>query len=280
MTLGEKIKLERKRKGLTQGELSDGKMTRNMLSYIENGLANPSIENLKYISERLDLPIGYLLSDTDDPISFKKAQRLAIIKEHYSSRRYDACISEINALGPPDDELALMLADSYTAKGHSLLMNGQLASAEEAFLRALEYCKATIYDTTRQQNKIPMYLAICKNVQAPLLEFDKKAYEDGLNGAEDVEFYKYLTHDYDYEYKNETYALHMKAKRQLKDRNYGAALAILTDIVQSKRYSEYNAYVMFCIYFDMENAYRQLFDFENAYRYASKRMSLIEGFKT
>ena len=39
-----------------------------------------------------------------------------------------------------------------------------------------------------------------------------------------------------------------------------------------------SSFVLFRVYGDMEICYRQLFDFENAYRFATKRISLMEGF--
>ena len=63
MTTGEKIKALRVGKKLTQAELTDGIITRNMLSQIENGLANPSIGTLRSLAERLGVPLEYLLSE-------------------------------------------------------------------------------------------------------------------------------------------------------------------------------------------------------------------------
>ena len=66
MTLGEKIKKARLEKGLTQSEVSEDKITRNMLSAIESNKSIPSIDTLLHISDRLELPIAYFLSDDFD----------------------------------------------------------------------------------------------------------------------------------------------------------------------------------------------------------------------
>ena len=59
MKLGDKIKKARIEAKMTQKELADGKITRNMLSQIENGKATPSVSTLNHITDKLGLPGGY-----------------------------------------------------------------------------------------------------------------------------------------------------------------------------------------------------------------------------
>ena len=53
MTLGQKIKNARKSKRITQDRLAKGKITRNMISRIESGKANPSLETIKHIAKEI-----------------------------------------------------------------------------------------------------------------------------------------------------------------------------------------------------------------------------------
>ena len=53
-TIGEKIKRLRCAKLMTQSELVGGEITRNMLSRIENGAAQPSLDTLRYIAKKLN----------------------------------------------------------------------------------------------------------------------------------------------------------------------------------------------------------------------------------
>ena len=69
MNLGEKIKNARISKKITQSALAGEKITRNMLSQIENGKATPSLETLSYIAGELNLPIAYFFSENDDEYS-------------------------------------------------------------------------------------------------------------------------------------------------------------------------------------------------------------------
>lgn len=61
--LGERIKKLRKQKKLTQTELVGERLTKGMLSLIENGKAQPSMESLRFIANRLNVDVDYLLDD-------------------------------------------------------------------------------------------------------------------------------------------------------------------------------------------------------------------------
>ncbi len=63
MALGAKLRQARQNKGLSQNALCRGIITRNMLSQIENGSANPSMQTLRLLAERLALPLSYFLEE-------------------------------------------------------------------------------------------------------------------------------------------------------------------------------------------------------------------------
>ena len=52
MNMGEKIRHARQAAGLSQRQLCDGIVTRNMLSQIENGSAKPSLATLQALAQR------------------------------------------------------------------------------------------------------------------------------------------------------------------------------------------------------------------------------------
>ena len=64
MELGEKIRVARLAAGLSQRQLCGQTITRNMLSQIEHGTARPSIDTLRILAARLDLPVSYFLEET------------------------------------------------------------------------------------------------------------------------------------------------------------------------------------------------------------------------
>ncbi len=63
MTLGEKLKTARLEAGLSQRQLCADIVTRNMLSQIENGTAQPSMTTLRRFAERLEKPLHFFLED-------------------------------------------------------------------------------------------------------------------------------------------------------------------------------------------------------------------------
>lgn len=63
MELGEKLKQARLEAGLSQRQLCGDVITRNMLSQIENGSANPSMGTLNYLAARLGKPVSFFLEE-------------------------------------------------------------------------------------------------------------------------------------------------------------------------------------------------------------------------
>lgn len=61
--LGERIKAARLEAGLSQRQLCGDRLTRNMLSLIENGSARPSMDTLRYFASQLGKPIGWFLEE-------------------------------------------------------------------------------------------------------------------------------------------------------------------------------------------------------------------------
>ncbi len=63
MELGKKLLQARQAAGLSQRQLCDGIVTRNMLSQIEHGTAHPSMETLQQFALRLQKPISWFLDE-------------------------------------------------------------------------------------------------------------------------------------------------------------------------------------------------------------------------
>lgn len=279
MNIGDKIKRLRIQKRMTQADLAGDAITRNMISEIENGKALPSIDTLSYLANRLDVPLPFLLSDDEDTFYYEKRALLSGIKNALDEKNYAVCISLVMKLERIDDELALILADCYFNLGVSSVKNGSLQSGLKYLYLCEQYCDKTLYDVKRFKSIIPVYKAIAENVSSPLLEFDEKKYYGYLSDSMDIEFYKYLVQDSEYAYKNEQYKMHIEAKQLIKARKYADAIKLLEGIENNKSKIEYNAYLLYGVYTDLDLCHRQLFDFEGAYKYSSKRISLLEAFK-
>ena len=63
MELGERLKKARLEAGLSQRQLCGEKISRNMLSLIENGSARPSMDTLRYLAAQLEKPVSFFLEE-------------------------------------------------------------------------------------------------------------------------------------------------------------------------------------------------------------------------
>lgn len=280
MTIGEKIRSARLARGKTQAEIADGKITRNMLSAIESDKALPSLETLFHIAAMLELPPSYILSDESDIFVHKKNELISEVRSALADKRYAYCISLVEKIGVVDDELAYILAYANFELGVSAAKFGSFITADKHLSLALEYADKTVYDTKSIKCKVPLYMAFVKNVNAPLLDFDRDAFIEDMSGTVDYEFFRYLCNDSDYHYKNVLFGKHIRAKTKIKERKYYDAIELLLEIAEAKSVFEYNAYLMYGVYGDLDNCYKQVCDFENAYKYAGKRISMLEGFNS
>lgn len=280
MTLGERIRDLRLKMNMTQSQIAGDKITRNMLSAIESDKALPSLDTLEYICKKLEAPISYVLSEEDDLGLYRKHKTINKIIKHFSEKKYVECISLIESIGMIDDELAYLAANSNFHLGVSAAKLGAFETAERYFCLADKYAKMTVYDTVNIECKIPLYRAFVKNVNAPLLDFDKDKFYDTVEAYTDYEFYRYLCNDFDYPYKNLLFKKHMNAKMKIKERKYYDAIEILSEITESRSEYDYNVYFMYCVYGDLDNCYKQVCDFENAYKYSAKRISMLESFNS
>lgn len=64
MELGEKLRQARLDAGLSQRQLCGEELTRNMLSLIEHGTAQPSMKTLQYLAARLGKSVSYFLEES------------------------------------------------------------------------------------------------------------------------------------------------------------------------------------------------------------------------
>ncbi len=280
MELGEKIRAARLERNMTQSDVASDKITRNMLSAIESGKATPSLDTLLYIANKLELPIQYLLSD-DIPVSeYRKNTLLPIVKEAFANKQYSACIHYANRIENVDDELAYILAYSHFELGVMSSKNGAFVTADKNFSLAEQYAGKTIYDTQSILYRIPLYLSFVRNVNAPLLDLDPDAFITSMAENTDLELFKYVCNDWEYQYENPLFKKHALAKIKIRERRYYDAISLLLEITEERSAFESNAYLMYSVYGDLENCYKQILDFENAYKYVTKRMSMLEGFNS
>ena len=279
MTLGEKIRHARIANNLTQAKLASGIITRNMLCSIEKGAATPSLSTLTALAKKLNIPMAYFFSDGNDIFMYRKNTEMEKILSALASKNYKSVIERATSLGDYDNEISYILAFSHFELAEESIKNGAIETAKKHLSEYNKYRKNTVYDLSMQNTLEIIYSAIAANIQAPLLELDLNKYEQHVEETVAYEYYKYISMDTTFPYKNQAFRRHIEAKNLIRERRYQDAVNILEDIILS-RSADYDAYFIFNVYTDIENCYKQLVDFENAYRYSSKRISLLEGFKS
>lgn len=280
MTIGEKIKAQRRRLGYTQADVAGDYISRNMLSLIESGNATPSLETLRYLADTLHLPIEYLVSEKASLSPFLKLQLEGEILESFNQEKYKKVLFLIDKLGQFDDLLALLGAEAAYRYARKKLAEGSLESAKSYLLRVDEYLSKSKIDSPMLRAKVALASSIAQNISSPKLNFDEANYLSLIKKSTDEEFFHYYSMDLNYSYENEILSLHMQAKEQMRKRNYQAAILLLTQAEDIKTADNYEAFVFLGIYSDLETCYKELADFEKAYRYVTKRLSMMEYLKT
>lgn len=87
LNIGAKIKELRKERKMTLAQVAGDRITKGMLSLIENGKAQPSMESLQHIAKQLDIDVSELMQ-TENHQQMKELyrdveiKRLALNKEH------------------------------------------------------------------------------------------------------------------------------------------------------------------------------------------------------
>ena len=131
MTLGEKIKAARLEAGLSQRQLCGDTITRNMLSQIENGSANPSMATLTCLAQRLGKSVGYFLQEQAVDSANPPVMRQA--RESYSRREYAKTLQILSRYQQPDPlvdpEYSYLWALCALAEGERLLSCGNAGEA-------------------------------------------------------------------------------------------------------------------------------------------------------
>lgn len=136
MTLGEKLRAARLEAGLSQRQLCGDLITRNMLSKIENGTANPSMATLAALAARLEKPVSCFLEERPKGNSVVMATARAC----YDRQAYQAALEALEQYRGPDEdferEWALLSALTLLSLAEQALAEGRPGLAREYLARA------------------------------------------------------------------------------------------------------------------------------------------------
>ena len=282
MNIGEKIKMLRTQKLMTQSELAGKEITRNMLSRIENGAAQPSLDTLRYIAERLNVSAGFLLADEADESIYFKHTGMTEIKAAYLMGNYRICLDMCRRYAVTDDEIGLILAECNLELAIEEFDQGRLRAACEYFDAAVESCAGTVYNTAHIVSVAAAYFRYMRKISATLGSNVIDENEQRIWSAFTNDFCVYA-HAFLAESENEAvielpcgapYALHVEATRHMKNSDFPKAYECLHQMfIIDESIPKPMMYLVFC---DFEICCREVGDFKGAYEYSNNKLELLQ----
>ena len=292
MNIGERIRELRISKLMTQADLAGDRITRNMLSCIENGSANPSLSTIVYIAGRLGVPAGFLLAEQGDEMAFRKMSNLSNIKKAYTTGDVQSCRSLcLSGCPEPDDEISLLLANCDMGIAIEEFWCGRLRSSCRFFDEALSYAEKTIYSTDAIEAEIRVYFRYMERIShtlySDLLDEEKvlsvksntvlSQYLDALYALDDsdVSVAEQLIDQLTNSGENSFFKAHLQNKLLMIDKNYKQAQKALQQLLQDGN-MPLNKIELYTVLEELEICCRENDDYKNAYRYASEKVELLE----
>lgn len=289
--IGGRIKLLRRRMNMTQKELAGDKITRNMLSSIENGSALPSLSTLVYIAKKLNVPCACLLDDavSQDHI---KADLVRRAHEHMKQGEYATALELVNADADTcDDETALIRIECELALARELVTKHRYIDAAEKLQSAVNATDTTLYSTAGSGYIAELYLELAKR----MLPFDKA--DDGTRPPNfdvymDIYVYLRIMDLFDNgeivkavdlatlcEIKDRILSAHIAARLDLANGRYSEAAAKLRQICESEEKSPtpHGGLMLYRILDDLERCAKGENDYVLAYTYKEEKLKLYSA---
>ena len=292
MNIGERIRELRISKLMTQADLAGDHITRNMLSCIENGSANPSLSTIVYIAGRLGVPAGFLLADQGDEMAYRKMSNLSNIKKAYTTGDVQSCRSlSLSGCPEPDDEIGLLLANCDAGIAVEEFWSGKLRSSCRFFDEALSYAEKTIYSTDAIEAEIRVYFRYMERIShtlySDLLDEEKvlcvksnsqiSRYLDALDALDgnDTSIAARFIEEASADSENSFFKAHLQNKLLIADKSYKQAQKALQQLLQDSS-TPLNKIELYTVLEDLEICCRESDDYKNAYRFASEKVELLE----
>ena len=172
MRLGQKLMQTRLARGMTQSQVVGDRITRNMLSQIENDLAKPSHGTLEYLASVLNVRLSWLLADEQEEAEAGRTQRL---RELLKSGEYAACL-ELAPEHAPDDEQALALAMAAAQCAQRALESERFDTARHLAQRGLAWNNGSLY--AREALMLHLWDILARCAQSAGLGQEEAAFAD------------------------------------------------------------------------------------------------------
>ncbi len=264
MELGQRLHQARLEAGLSQRQLCEGIVTRNMLSQIENGSARPSMTTLQQFAARLGKSVGYFIES--EAVTSPNQTAMERARKAYSAGQYKQVLAALEEYRSPDPvfdwECAYLDALSRIALAEDVLSEGKTAYALSLLEQAAESGSKTPYYTSalERQRLLLYYQARPEDAQALARLLPENLQETLLRAesllAKEPEKSLALLDGAPSEYWRWHY-LKGQALFQLKEYEKAARHYRTAEPMAKEK-----------VYEALESCYRELKDFEKAYHYA------------
>ena len=285
--LGKKIRELRQQRGITQKELAGDKITRNMLSLIENGAASPSVSTLLYISDKLGTPAGYFFSSTtEDEGRFYKLTVIENLKEAFRQKKYRECEEMCDSIPSAaiDDELSFILAYSYIKTAVKSAEEHNMRAAVFDFDKAAYYTSRSIYCGDAFNTAIEFYNVLIRNSASELIPDALCSFSSVSEfvPSSEVEYFASLriiksgeTAPFTFA-RGSYYETHINSLILIRDGKLNEAQKKLREFSLDANAPYFMQYRVLC---DLENTANTLGDVRLAYSASRRKLELIEKFK-
>ena len=278
--LGRRIKERRKKLGITQAQLCGDYMTRNMLSRIETGDANPSLETLLFIAQKLKLPPSFFLCrDAKEEAEYTKTVRIKDARRMLGTNQYKKCIDICSELPSDDDEVSFIIVNAQIMWAISFFDKGELIEA----MQHLEYAETALHQTVYMFSEMLSQIKFLRGLIRSLSEGELPD-ESILPRTVPVFFSKdrffYITalqaRGFPKECLSEQsiYRAHLEARELMRGEAYSDACELLERVLADAP----DAFTRYFAILDLEKCKSKLDDFKSAYEYAKRRMELHDKY--
>lgn len=259
MNMGSRIKAVRLEAGLSQRQLCGEHMTRNMLSQIESGTANPSMKTLQYLAQQLGKPVSFFLEEQG---ASPNQQCITEAKTAFALDQLENMRRALDAFDEPDDllreERQLLEFYWHFRRGQQALAEGMKPYGIKLLYRALEM--DGLYITADLRYRCRVLLAMAG--EKILLEADEEALLARAIQCSDPKRKLMILGSAD-DQSSPAWNL-LQADALFLEKRYLEAAEHYLRIPQNRE-----------VYEKLEFCYRELGDFKQAYEYACKQRQEI-----
>ena len=278
--IGARIKEIRIQKGMTQAGLCGYELTRNHLSLIESGKSLPSLKNVCYIADRLNIPVGYLFSDDEnEDILFVSYHAADKIKPLYDSGDQDGCITVCRSIPENirSDEISMIYSKALLDKAVTLADSLDMDSAIELLFEAESASAACGYLGDDFKSACKYYEALFKaDMRSTIPEALCDIHAISSYVSADLVMYMRLLNGENVSYsffRDDCHRRHAESVSLMHDGKSDEAFVIL-DILSDDTSLPF--YMRYRVYDDLEKCASEVGEFKAAYSAAKKKLGLTE----